>query len=182
MLEIGPYGDGYSDCGRGYNPFACVPSPLAFAPVAGPDGVSLNRFGWLDPDTGEVSNIYEAGALLGLILPQPYRYARNGWNLAYWSAGALILRSGQMVTLAAQGDFWVRFAGGAMPGQQVWADINDGSAGAGAIPMWTADSNTVTADSYYTADGAMGVYTPWTVMTYAPPGAPALISSWAKPF
>lgn len=156
------YGNGYPEGGLGFNPFASVPAPIAGSLVAGADGVTLNRFGWADPDTGEVSNLYAPSTLFGLVLPQPFRYARNGWNLAYWSAGALILRAGQFVTLAAQGDFWVRFAAGASVGAQVFANPADGTAWAG------------NPSGFFS--------TPWTCMSYAPPGSPALISSWAKPF
>src|ERR1039458_6419921 len=96
--------------------------------VAGANGVTFNRFAWVDPNTGEVSNVYTEGFQLGLVLPQRENYARNGWNLAYWSDRALILRAGLPVALASQGDFWVRFAAGATPGAKVYAIPADGTA------------------------------------------------------
>ena len=168
---------------RHCNPYASVASPTPHAAVAGPSGVVFNRFGWLDPDSGQVSNVYAPATLLGLVLPQPFRYARNGWMLAYWDpARGLVLRSGMMITLAAQGDFWVRFPLGAQVGQQVWANQADGTPATGIVNPWTAGSSVPAGSADYTAGAGAYQATCWTAMTAALPGELALISSFAKPF
>src|ERR1039458_9888743 len=124
-LGIGPWDNGYPIGGVGANPHASCAAD-AGGLIAGAAGVILDRFGWVDPISGEVSNIYTAGFTLGYVLPQPQRLARNGWLAAYWNGGppawvqnpGLVLRAGQMVTMLAVGDFWIRFPGGVQAGQQ----------------------------------------------------------------
>jgi hypothetical protein len=165
-----------------FNPLATVPAGNGQL-TAGVNGCIFGRFGFADPNSGQVSNSFAPGQTIGFVLPQWFRFARNGWNLAYWEACALVLRQGMSVVLAAAGDFWARFCGGAQAGQKVWASTSDGSARTGVYgPEWTADS-TVTADSIvYSADGGGFVATHWTVLTSTPPGGLALISSYQPPF
>jgi hypothetical protein len=159
------------------NPFVSMLSGVPLA--AGAAGVIMGRFGWHDPITGQVSNQRGAnGATLGFVLP-----SWGSWNRQYAEDGTWILRSGQRITLASRGDFWCRFATGAYPGQQVFANINDGSAACGSTVSggWTADSDIVTADStFYTADGGGGYQlTQWVAASQACPGALAVITPWA---
>ena len=178
---------GYPIGGIGANPFASL---TAGAPLtAGINGVVWDRFAWADPISGQISNVYTEGFILGYVLPQPERYGRNGWNLAYWNDEVanpgLVLRLGQMVTLAAKGDFWTRFPAGAQVGAQVFADNLDGTAWVESV-VYDSNGNPV-LDSHghivmsnQAPGGAQA--TGWTVMTCAQPGGRALISSWVQPF
>jgi hypothetical protein len=160
------------------NPFASVPSP-AGGHTAGINGVTLGRFGWADPDTGQVSNaLLESDQSLGFVLPQ-----WGTWNRLYSQDGTWILREGLMVILASRGDFWCRFAAGANPGQQVFASTQDGSAAVGILgPEWTADS-VITADSiFYTADGGGWMPTQWTTVMPICAGGLGVISSSQEPY
>jgi hypothetical protein len=186
MLGALQYGSGYPQQGGiGFNPYASVPAPLARSWLAGAAGVALNRFAWGDPASGLVANVYEPATLFGLAIPQPYRVARNGWNLAYWNQRALILRQGMGLVLAAIGDFWVRFPGGAIVGSQVFAAMADGTPW---VMQPVLDSNgQIVLDSHgqpvLSSQAPGGAFaTPWTAMTCAQPGGAALISSFSKPF
>lgn len=141
--------------------------PAASAPCgeggyrAGDGGVILGRFGWGDPDTGLVTNARTAATQQqGITLPQ----FLNPRNRVYYAPNAnglpgstFNLRQGKNMTLASAGAFWLRFAGGAFPGQQVYANPLDGSAIAG---------QTVGAE-----------ITAYIVRSVAQPGALAIVSS-----
>ena len=189
MNEVA-YGNGYPQGGLGSNPFASVCAPFAGALKAAPGGVVVERFGWADPDTGQVSNVYQPGFIFGIVLPQPQRYARNGWLTAYWNGGppgypqnpGLVLRGGQFVALAAVGDFWLRFPLGAQIGAQVWANQADGTPATGVGNPWTAGSDVPAGSALYMAGAGAYQPTGWTCMHGSQPGGRALISSWSKPF
>jgi hypothetical protein len=74
-------------------------------------------------------------------------------------AGGLRVRPGLMVTLHSRGNFWLRFPGGAIFGNSVYASLADGSAVSGP-----ADDCELT---------------PWLVMMTAAPGQLARVSSTA---
>jgi len=157
-----------------FNPYASLQAG-AQALRAGPDGVIVGRFGFSEPASGLVSNALTSSTQrLGLVLPQWGTFQK-----LYCQDGTWILREGLSVVLESVGDFWVRFMGGAYPGQPVFASTLDGSAATGILgPQWTADSN-VTADSVtYTADGGGWQLTQWTCCSFAPPGGLGLISTW----
>lgn len=161
------------------NPFASMCAGAGQL-TAGANGVILGRFGFADPITGRVDNARTSALQqLGFVLPQ-----WGTWQKLYCEANTWILREGLMVTLASRGDFWCRFAGGANAGQQVFANVSDGSAAAGILgPEWTADAAVVTADSiFYTADGGGYAPTQWTVVTPVCPGGLGVISSWQPPY
>src|ERR1035441_534105 len=108
MLGIVSYPFEGAIAGRG--PFASVPSEPG-GHTAGVNGVIIGRFGWADPVSGQVSSsLLGPNQVLGFVLPQRDRYARNLWNLAYWNAGALTLRKGVPLVLAAVGEFWTHSA------------------------------------------------------------------------
>lgn len=127
---------------------------LAPSSVVGPVDVATGRFGWLDPLTGEVSNIEADSALIGLVQP---RYGL--WSLTYVKKGVRYVRSGKPITLATTGDFWVKFPNGANIGAVVYADPATGIA--------------------YAADGGGFVRTKWKAVTRAAPGCLAIISPYS---
>lgn len=162
------------------NPYASMVASAAGQMTAGVDGVILGRFGWVDPDTGQVSNVYGgAGQQLGFVMPR-----WGTWAALYCQDGTWVLREGLMVTLASRGDFWARFPGGCFAGQAVFANLLDGTAVTGVLgPEWSADSETVTADAiYYTADGGGFQLTQWTAVDFVAPNELGRITSWQPPF
>ncbi len=70
------------------------------------------------------------------------------------------LRPGLAATLCVRGDFWAQFAGGAIKGQPVYADLLDGAAVSG-----------------YAAGAEL---TPWSIVTSCDPGGLAIISTWSN--
>lgn len=118
---------------------------------SGPDGLIMAHFGWADPETGLARNIPDG--LLGLVglVAGARRLSLNG----------VTLRPGYGCTLFSAGDFYVRFADGASPGQRVYASELDGTPisgeAVGAIP------------------------TPWYTVSGCPPGGLAIISTWSTP-
>lgn len=117
--------------------FPTVISPTEAALVAGIGGLLQGRFGWAASTTGQVLNTRSSDAdLVGIVVP----YTRLGiaapssfsWQTFDPVARAWRLRQGLQVTLWAQGNFWLRFAGGAYTGQDVYASLADGSAISGA--------------------------------------------------
>lgn len=144
----------------GIYPAASMPAPEGGC-AAGPDGVILGRFGWLDPATGTVTNERtDDTQQLGVTIPQ-FLNPRNRIYPALSAEGPVTkLRQGKNMTLASNGAFWLRFAGGAIPGQKVYANLLDGSAIAG---------QTVGAE-----------LTPYIVCTMAQPGDLAIVSTSSK--
>lgn len=156
---------------------ACTLLGNAGGLVAGPAGVIMGRFGWADPMTGQVTNQRtNLEQKLGFVMPVLGTWQRQK---AFAQNGLWTLREGYEVTLASRGDFWAKFAGGCGQCQPVYANQLDGTAYVGE-PGWTADSETVTADStIMTADGMALELTAWVTSFGCPPGCLAPISSWA---
>jgi hypothetical protein len=141
----------YEGAAASRNPYASLLSTAAPGLVVGPTDIATGRFGWADPVTGEVSNTYTAGFPIGIVIP------RFGlWSLGYCQFGVWYVRSGKPITLAARGDFYVRFSNGAMIGQPVYADPLFGQA--------------------YTQDGGGYQLTTWMVITNAHAGGLGIIS------
>ncbi len=147
------------------NPITSFPAGFG-ALTAGPNGVILGRFGWIIQPSGQVSNLFTPGALLGFVLPT-YRMA--DWQRVYWTADPAsqccgpqvpVLRSGNGVILATQGDFCTTFAEGAQAGDHVYANPLDGSA--------------------HSFDAGGYIDTPWIVMSGCACGETGKISSWNK--
>lgn len=125
--------------------------PIALR-AGGAEGVEFGFFAWVDEDTGLVDNVRTSeGQRLGLVLPLVGSYQVP----AVWG----VIPPGYEVTLATRGDFFATFPNGATKGQQVFASTVDGS----PISGETA--------------GAQA--TPWYVVTDAPPGGLAIISTWS---
>lgn len=123
---------------------------------AAPGGLLQGRFGFGDPTTGLVWNaptadIYALGVVVPLqstnnanggVVGGPARFggpsARWTWQTFDKIAKSWRLREGIVTTLADNGNFFLRFAGGANYGDTVYASLTDGSAisgsSVGAVP------------------------------------------------
>jgi len=144
-------------------------------------GTVQGRFGWLNPASGLVNNTrIDSTDTLGVVIPLRSLNGANGgvvggprglagsqasWTWEFWDwtvtpAGGLRIRPGLVVTMHTAGNFWLRFAGGALPGNSVYASLVDGSAVSGSA-----------------ADCEL---TPWFVCSIAPPGQLAIVSTTAK--
>lgn len=149
--------------GYGRAPYASVDAgPFAFS--AGSAGVAVGAFGWVDPDSGRVSNADIPGGKFGLVLPQPRLLDPLFTTRSYVNGFMqIVLRPGMPVVLAAVGDFLVYFPQGGRAGSQVYAD-------------------SITGLPYATPDRPNAVATNWTLMQNGGPGARLRISSFTKPF
>lgn len=164
-----------------YNPRYQVNAPLQ----AEPNGVALGRFAWADLHAKLAYSARQASDnLQGFVLPVPITGIWADWRYKYWynindptlntplnpppypggSQSAWILRGGMECSLAVRGDFWAKFEGGASPGQQVYANVADGT-------CLAVDRNS----------GAVAGYepTPFYVATEAGGGCLAVITSWS---
>lgn len=137
---------------------------------AGPDGVILGRFGWAL--AGVLTNLYSPGAQLGFVLPT---YRMRDWQRVYWACDPTacdaqrfpVLRSGNGVVLATQGNFWTPFEQGAQAGDPVFANPANGAASS--------------YDPGASCDPAGGyIQTAWIVTRGCGCGEFARISSYAK--
>lgn len=147
--------------------------------VAAPGGLLQGRFGFGDYSTGLVANTPPAGPYeLGVVIPLESADGANGMvvggparfggPLARWTwqtydkvNRAWRLRQGLMATLMPQGNFFLKFAGGANYGDTVYASLVDGTAVSGA-----GQANTVP--------------TPFMVCGNGSPGRLIVVSSCAK--
>lgn len=119
---------------NGQNRFPSAPAG-AGAFVAQPGGTIQGRFGWGDPATGLVANTRVTSAdQIGIVLPLQISNGSlvqgYGWSWQFWDplVCAWRIRQGINLTLMAEGEFWLRFAGGAYTGESVYASLVDGSA------------------------------------------------------
>lgn len=118
----------------------------------GAGGCKLGRFAWADAG-GLVGNQVELR--LGFaVLQQQY------WYSGYWAAGTFVLREGAPISLLSTGDVWAQFPAGAIPGDRVYARVLDGTAVSGYAAGCQA--------------------TPWYVVTAAPAGGLAIISTTSR--
>lgn len=127
--------------------------------VAGAGGAGLGRFGFATP-AGRVTNARtSAQDRVGVVVLPFLEPALNTWQRNYWdeASKSLRIREGTEVTVLTRGAVWVRFDGGAWPGQPVYASPVDGRAYSG-----------------YTADAEL---TSWVAQTVAEPGQLAIITT-----
>lgn len=144
-----------------YNVAAMIPPVIAGAWRAGPGGTALARFGWGSLD-GLVRNVRTLSTdVLGIVLPQ---YGPGvDWRVVFFDDVTLTyrVREGLPLQFLRAGNLWLKFRGGAFPGQAVYANALDGSAISG-----------------YSDDGEL---TPFTVSSQAAPGQLAIVTSWSAP-
>ena len=150
------------------------------APRSNTPGTIQGRFGWLNSASGLVNNTrLDASDAIGVVIPLRSLNGSNGgvvggsrgiagpqaawtWEFLDYSVSPPVLRirPGLVVTLHGAGNFWLRFAGGALYGNSVYALLADGSAMSGP------------------AGGAE--LTPFKVCSIASPGGLAIVSSTAN--
>jgi hypothetical protein len=161
-------------------PFSSVTAGQGAARSSSP-GTIQGRFGWLSSSTGLVSNTrLNASDVIGIVIPFRSLNGANGgvvggprglagpqasWTWEFYDPtitpyGGLRVRPGLVVTLHNRGNFWLRFAGGALYGNAVYASLADGSAVSGPA------ANTE--------------LTPWLVCSQSPPGQLAAVSTQAR--
>lgn len=125
---------------------------------AAPGGLLQGRFGFGDPSTGLVTNAAPTGPYdLGIVIPLESTNNANGgvvggparfggpwarWTWQTWdrTANAWRLREGLMTTLMPNGNFFLRFAGGANYGDTVYASTIDGTAVSGSGVLDTVET------------------------------------------
>ncbi len=125
----------------GANPRAVVlagPGNLV-APVG---GLVVGQFAWADLTTEVVSQSFNPNGQLGFL-----RRSDAAIIVTYLGISTFVLNAGFPVTLFSQGDFWGLFAGGASPGQIVYADPSTGAlvAGGASAPLVTSFTASVGA-------------------------------------
>ena len=173
----------FLDTGYGRQPFTSFPAGKGGI-AAGPDGIAIGQFGWVDPDLQTINwQLVDGWTMLAFVLP-----TYNGWNwqrvypqpspacsgitpnlsglnpppatpLAPFTL--YMLRAGMQCVPAISGDFLTRFPLGGQAGNQVWADPSSG------LP--------------YDSDLGGYVATPWTLMQSGGCGAALRISSFNAP-
>jgi hypothetical protein len=130
--------------------------------TSGPGDTIMGQFVWCDPYQGTVANTRTQPYQIQAFLPTEY----GSWNKIYVApspSNAAIsnryLRQGYQCVPIVRGDFWARFASGAVTGQTVYASLVDGS------PI-----------SGYAANAEA---TRWTVITNCGANGLAVISTWS---
>ena len=96
--------------------------------VAGPNGLVIGRFAWLDP-TGTIANNGGQGAPSGFV-----SRLGQGTITAYLAEAGMTILPGMPVTLFSSGDFYVKNTGASATAfnQKAYANSNDGSISFGA--------------------------------------------------
>jgi hypothetical protein len=151
------------------------------APRSNSPGTIQGRFGWLNSASGLVNNTrLDDSDALGVVVPFRNLNGANGgvvggprgiagaqasWTWEFYDptvtpCGGLRVRPGLVVTLHKRGNFFLRFAGGALYGNPVYASLVDGSAVSG--PASNCE------------------LTPWFVSSQCEPGQLAAVSTAAK--
>jgi len=116
--------------------------------VAPVGGLIVGNFCWANPDTGEVSQSYEPGFQIAML-----RRDQQAIIIDFLAPATYLMNAGFPLTLFVQGDFWGKFAGGATPGQKVFANPSDGSLIAADGVGNTAE---FTGDAGFVGTGAIG--------------------------
>lgn len=97
--------------------------------VAGPGGITVGRFGWVDATVTYVSN-----AQIGTTPPNGFLHRGSHQQLitAYLAETGGVLPQGFEVTLHSEGDFWAATKTATTYGQKVFASTTDGTVSTGA--------------------------------------------------
>jgi hypothetical protein len=131
----------------GANPRASVLGGAGQWVAPFPNGLTVGNFAWANQATGVVSQSYPgAGSALG--------FCGRNRNIAviinFLAPATMQVQPGAPLTLHSEGDFWAEFAGGATPGQKVWANPTTGAPIAAATAP-TIETATASAGATLTA-------------------------------
>lgn len=125
--------------------------------VAGPLGVRVGRFAWVEADLKTTTNFGQGG-----IKPSGFVHRDNQALITqYLGEASLVIPVGFPVTLFDEGDFWAKVAGStaAAPGSQAYANYTDGSVSFGSVPTGATatgamgSTNTAAIGATFTATG-----------------------------
>jgi hypothetical protein len=126
------------------NPRATV-NATAGSLVAGPNGVSVGLFAWVNPGDGRSVNNYGAGVPDGFV-----HRDQQGIITTYLADDTLLMQAGFPITLFSAGGFWAKNAGASTSakGQGVYVNNSTGAVQFGS--NWTGASVTgsIAADSW----------------------------------
>lgn len=149
--------------GYGRPPYASVDAG-PFALTAGPNGLAVGAFAWVNPVNGQASNAQVEGGKFGFVLPVP-RLADPEVATTSCANGfpQRVLRPGMACVVGAVGEFEAAFPQGAQVGMQVYVDPATG------LP-------------YTNSNGGAYIGTRWTAMQNCGARARARISSFVSPF
>lgn len=127
-------------------------------------GLIVGNFAWADLNTGAVSQSFDANGQLGFLHRE-----EQAIIVTYLGISTYVVNQGFPITLFSQGDFWGKFAGGAIPGQRVWADPDTGALiSAVTAPFVVVATGSVGAS--FTGVVATNVLTASAVTGYLSPG------------
>lgn len=156
--------------GFGRQPFASFTVGPWSITAAGPNGLAVGAFCWVDPDTGIASNVQSAGTIMGFALPHanPYNFWERAYiqypNSSYQPPFAQeVTRPGVRCVVAIAGVFSPKFPYGGQVGMRVYTDPNTGLPYSGNLT---------------------GTYipTPYTITRSGGPGCRIRMSSFVQPF
>jgi len=123
--------------------------------IAGPNGVTVGRFAWIEADGKTVTNSGEgAGA------PDGYVHREQGLALitTYLAEGSNLIPAGFPVSLLTAGDFLIAVRGQASTkGAAVYANYADGTPVIGAAPAGTTATGSIGSTFTATASAPGGV-------------------------
>ncbi len=110
-------------------------------PYAGPQGIVIGNFVWVDPDTGLSLNSQQNG-IIAIAAIESFRYP-----VAFQKNNALMTSPGNTIYPWVSGYFWTMFPGGAIQNDPVYADNATGTPITGSSATATASK---TSFSVYT--------------------------------
>lgn len=178
--------DYFEATGFGRQPYcSLVSGPLMC--VAGPQGLAIGAFCWVNPDTGETSNSVSDGSLMGFVLPVENNY--NLWERVFIRNGLpfpqMIIRPGVACVVASMGVFRAKFPDGGCAGARVYANPINGLPYAGVGSQFTPitmDDSLITMDNTSVTFGELNLIpTRWTLTQSGTAGSRLLMSSFVKP-
>ena len=135
------------------NPRATALTPETGALVAGPNGVTIGKFAWVEPDGRTVTNYGQAG-----VVPRGFVHRdQQGLLTQYLQSAGMLIAPGFPVTLMTQGDFLAVNAGSGATtiNEAIYASYSDGSVIPGSAGLPTVPSS-VTATLGSTNTAALG--------------------------
>jgi hypothetical protein len=118
--------------------------------VAPPSGLIVGNFAFVDANQNVTQGFPGSPALVGFLR----RSMGEAIITDFLSPATMLIKGNYPITLFSEGDFWAKFAGGATPGQTVYADPTTGAAIAAASGGLTTAS--VTASAGFTGTGLAG--------------------------